>query len=370
MNVEELLKAMVEKESSDLFITVGIPPAIKSNEKFSSLTESPLTEKEAEKLIFSLMSDQQLKQFKETKEMNFAIFRENLGRFRVSAFFQRLQVGAVLRHIKTEIPTLETLHMPKVLERFSTIKQGLAIIVGAAGVGKSSTLAAMMGCRNQMMSGHIVTIEDPIEFVHEHQKSIITQREVGIDTESFESALKNTLRQAPDVILIGEIRNRETMNYALAFSETGHLCLSTLHASNAYQALDRIASFSPLDSRDQLWLDLSLNLKVIIAQRLIPTIAGGRIPAVEIMVNTPTITELIRKGNIHEIKQYMLRTNEYGMQTMDQSILKLFEAGVISEEDALKYAESENELRLAIKLKKGKEKNPAQHLTMLGDQDD
>lgn len=355
IELDRLLKFTKDYKGSDLFLTVGLPPTIKVFEKLIPISETVLTEGKIIDLLFGLLTEEQKADYLKTKEMNFAIQRADLGRFRVSLFQQRLQTGAVLRRIQTEIPTLEELNLPPLLGDLVMTKKGLILIVGPTGVGKSSTLAAMIGHRNEHSAGHIITIEDPIEFVHEHRKSIITQREIGIDTQTFASALKYTLRQAPDVILIGEIRNSDTMEHCLAFSETGHLCLSTLHASNAHQALDRMASFYPKEARDQLWLDLSINLKAIIAQRLIPMKEGeGKIPAIEILINTPLIADYIRKGKIDSIKEIMTRGGELGMQTFEQSLFKLYIENKITEEEALKFADSENELRLMIKLKTGK----------------
>ncbi len=355
MSLDAWLTMMVEKKASDLFIMVGVPPTVKSNGKMVALTTEKLTSEEAKEVVHSMMTDKQKDEFINHRELNFAIFRTDLGRFRVSAFQQRSFVGAVLRRIETIIPTLEELGVPSALSEFSLIQRGLVIVVGATGAGKSSTLAAMIGYRNRKSSGHIISIEDPIEFVHEHQNCIVTQREVGIDTESFEVALKNTLRQAPDVILIGEIRSQDTMNHAIAFAETGHLCLATLHANNANQALDRIANFFPPDMQHQLWMDLSLNLKGIIAQQLVPTLDGkGRVPVVEILINTPVVSEHIRKGDVSSLKEFMSKSNELGMQTFDQGLIKLYADKKISYESALKYADSENEVRLMIKLKGGK----------------
>lgn len=351
--VHDLLTKMVEQKGSDLFFTVGMPPSIKRDGILNNLSDTVITETQANDIIFSLMDEKQKTEFLTKKECNFAL-QTDIGRFRVNTFYQRCNVGAVLRRIETNIPELEALNVPKTLAEFVMLQRGLIILVGATGSGKSSTLAAMIGYRNKNASGHIITIEDPIEFVHPHAKSIITQREVGIDTESFDMALKNTLRQAPDVILIGEIRTQETMNYAINFAETGHLCLATLHANNANQAMDRIVNFFPHEKRQQLLTDLSLNLRAVIAQQLIPLAAGkGRIPAVEILVNTPIVSESIRKGEISIIKEYMAKSGTSGMQTFDQALFNLFIAKQITYEAALQYADSENELRLMIKLSKG-----------------
>ncbi len=354
MNLQAWLSEVVEKKASDLFITAGVPPMMKVHGTLVTLSGEKLTEAQTKEIVFDMLTNEQQAQFLKTKEFNFAIQRENLGRFRVSAFQQRSVYGAVLRRIESKIPTLKELDMPESLNSFVLAQRGLVLIVGATGAGKSSTLAAMIGERNKSTKGHIISIEDPIEFIHEHDGCIITQREVGIDTDSFEVALKNTLRQAPDVILIGEIRSLETMNYAMSFAETGHLCLATLHANNANQALDRIAGFFPHEMLKQLWMDLSLNLKAIIAQQLIPRIDGnGRAPAVEILINTPIIAEHIRKGEVNAIKEFMAKSGELGMQTFDQALFQLYKANKISYESALKYANSENELRLMIKLLPG-----------------
>ena len=351
--VNDLLTKMVEKKASDLFLTVGMPPCVKSDGVISNLSDVPFSPEEANETIFALMDEKQKTEFIKNKESNFAVQTDN-GRFRVNVFYQRCNMGAVLRRIETTIPALEQLNVPKTLSEFVMLQRGLIILVGATGSGKSSTLAAMIGYRNRNSYGHIITIEDPIEFVHTHAKSIITQREVGIDTDSFDTALKNTLRQAPDVILIGEIRTQETMNYAINFAETGHLCLATLHANNANQAMDRIVNFFPHEKHHQLQMDLSLNLKAVIAQQLIPLSTGkGRIPAVEILINTPAVAECIKKGEISGIKELMSKSSAIGMQTFDQALFKLYQDEKITYEEALQHADSENELRLMIKLSKG-----------------
>lgn len=354
MKFDDLLKHMVEKKASDLFITVGKPPSVKAHGKIISLGENDLSREKANAIVLGIMNEEQKKEFLEEKELNFAIHSESIGRFRVNAFYQRGNMGAVLRRIETNIPELEDLDLPKVLENFSMTKRGLVILVGATGAGKSSTLAAMINYRNKKSSGHIITIEDPIEFIHQHRNCIVTQREVGVDTDSFEIALKNTLRQAPDVILLGEIRSEATMNYAINFAETGHLCLATLHANNANQALDRIVNFFPSEKHPQLWSDLSLNLKAIVAQQLIPVAkGGGRVPAIEILINTPVVREYIKKGEVGTLKEFMTKGRELGMQTFDQALFDLYKAGKISYEEAVKHADSENELRLMVKLSKG-----------------
>ncbi|MCG7943851.1 MAG: PilT/PilU family type 4a pilus ATPase [Candidatus Thiodiazotropha taylori] len=351
MELNTLLAMMVKNKASDLFITAGREPSIKVDGKIHPVNKTALTAQQTKTLTYSIMTDAQQKEFDETHECNFAISAKKIGRFRVSAFVQRDAVGMVLRRIETNIPSLESLYLPSVLQDLSMAKRGLVIFVGATGTGKSTSLAAMIGYRNKRGDGHIISIEDPIEFIHDHNQCIITQREVGIDTESYQVALKNTLRQAPDVILIGEIRTRETMEHAIAFAETGHLCLSTLHANNANQALDRIIHFYPEDHREQIFMDLSLNLKSIVAQQLIPKADGnGRRAAIEVLLNTPLASELIRKGEIHKLKELMKRSNEHGMITFDQHLYRLYEEGVISYENALAHADSANDVRLMIKL--------------------
>ncbi len=353
---QNLLKKMVEKEGSDLFLTCGFPPAIKVDGSIHKATDTPLTADQAAMMVRSIMNDKQVKEFDATKECNFAIAPQGIGRFRVSAFIQQGMVGAVLRTIKTEIPTLEGLDLPPILKDVVMNKRGLVIVVGGTGSGKSTTLAAMIGHRNENSKGHIVSIEDPVEFVHPHKGCVITQREVGVDTETWHAALKNTLRQAPDVILIGEIRDRETMQYGIQFSETGHLCLATLHANSANQALDRIINFFPEERRSQLLMDLSLNTKAFVSQRLIPREAGvGRIAAMEIMLNSPLIADLIFKGEVGQIKEIMAKSTRLGMQTFDQSLFTLYEEGTISYEEAMRNADSKNELRLRIKLESKRE---------------
>ncbi|MCC5793976.1 MAG: PilT/PilU family type 4a pilus ATPase [Chromatiales bacterium] len=349
--MQGLLRKMVEKNGSDLFVTAGFPPAIKVDGQIHRAAEQPLTPDQSAIMIRSIMNDRQSREFDATKESNFAISPQGIGRFRVSAFVQQGHVGAVLRRIITRIPTLEDLDLPAVLQDVTMTKRGLAIVVGATGSGKSTTLAAMLNHRNLNSRGHIMTIEDPVEFVHPHGRCVVTHREVGVDTESWHAALKNTLRQAPDVIMIGEIRDRETMEYAIQFSETGHLCLATLHANSANQALDRIINFFPEEKRGQLLMDLSLNLRAMISQRLIPRRDGaGRIAAMEIMLHSPLIADLIFKGDIHRIKEIMAKSTRLGMQTFDQDLFSLFEKGKISFEDAMRNADSKNELRLRIKL--------------------
>ena len=356
--MQDLLKHMRAKNASDLFITADFPPAMKIDGKVTPVSGQILIAQHTKELARAIMNDRQTEEFEATKECNFAINPGNLGRFRVNAFFQQGRIGMVLRTISSEIPKLADLGLPPVLKDIAMTKRGLVIFVGGTGSGKSTSLAAMVGHRNDNAYDHIVTIEDPIEYVHQHHKSIITQREVGVDTDSWMSALKNTLRQAPDVILIGEIRDRETMDYAIAFAETGHLCMATLHANSTNQALDRIINFFPEERRQQLLMDLSLNLKAFVSQRLVPHRAGkGRVAAVEVMLNSPLVSELIFKGEVHEIKDVMKRSRELGMQTFDQSLFEIFESGRISYEDALRNADSVNDLRLQIKLESAESKN-------------
>lgn len=365
MEFEKLLRLMVEKGGSDLFITAGVPPSMKVNGKIMPVTKNPMSPEQTRETVHSVMNEQQRREFAEKHECNFAISARGIGRFRVSAFYQRNLAGMVLRRIETNIPTLDDLKLPEVLKKLALTKRGLVLFVGATGTGKSTSLAAMIGYRNKNTSGHIISIEDPIEYIHQHQNCIVTQREVGIDTESFEVALKNTLRQAPDVILIGEIRTRETMDYAVAFAETGHLALATLHANNANQALDRIINFFPPDRHNQVWMDLSLNLKAIVAQQLVPTPDGkGRRAVIEVLINTPLAADLIRKGEVHELKGLMKRSTELGMQIFDQALYNLYSQGEITYEDALLYADSANDLRLMIKL--GSETD-GEHLTSMSE---
>jgi twitching motility protein PilU len=353
---QNLLKKMVEKEGSDLFLTCGFPPAIKVDGTIHKATDTPLSADQSAMMVRAIMNDKQIKEFDSTKECNFAIAPQGIGRFRVSAFIQQGMVGAVLRTITTEIPTLEGMELPPILKDVVMNKRGLVIVVGGTGSGKSTTLAAMIGHRNENSKGHIVSIEDPVEYVHPHKGCVITQREVGVDTETWHAALKNTLRQAPDVILIGEIRDSETMLYGIQFSETGHLCLATLHANSANQALDRIINFFPEERRTQLLMDLSLNTKALISQRLIPRETGvGRIAAMEIMLASPLISDLIFKGEVGQIKEIMAKSTRLGMQTFDQSLFVLYEDGIISYEEAMRNADSKNELRLRIKLESKRE---------------
>ncbi|NDP60843.1 MAG: PilT/PilU family type 4a pilus ATPase [Oxalobacteraceae bacterium] len=350
--MNDLLRLMVSKNGSDLFITTDFAPAFKIDGKIMPVSNQLLTASHTIELARAIMSDRQAAEFEATKECNFAISPGGLGRFRVSAFVQQQKVGMVLRTITTEIPTVEQLGLPPQLKDIAMTKRGLVIMVGATGSGKSTTLAAMIGYRNEHSHGHIITIEDPVEYIHPHRNCIVTQRDVGLDTDSWATALKNALRQAPDVIQIGEIRDRETMDHAIAFAETGHLCLATLHANSANQALDRIINFFPEERRQQLLMDLSLNLKAMVSQRLVPLRdTKGRCVAVEIMLNSPLISDLIFKGDVHEIKEIMKKSRELGMVTFDQALFDLYEADKISYENALRNADSVNDLRLAIKLR-------------------
>ncbi|MCU0972606.1 MAG: PilT/PilU family type 4a pilus ATPase [Burkholderiales bacterium] len=356
--MNDLLRVMVSKKASDLFITAGFPPAIKVDGKVTPISNQTLAPTHTQELARSIMNDKQAEEFEASKECNFAISPPGVGRFRVNAFVQQARVGLVLRTINSAIPKIEELGLPPQLKEIALTKRGLVVFVGGTGSGKSTSLAAMIGFRNENTQGHIVTIEDPIEYVHEHKNCIVTQREVGVDTDSWHAALKNTLRQAPDVILIGEIRDRDTMDYAIAFAETGHLAMATLHANSANQALDRIINFFPEERRAQLLMDLSLNLKAFVSQRLIPMKdSKGRVAAVEILINSPLISDLIFKGDVHEIKEIMAKSRELGMQTFDQHLFDLHEEGKISYEDALRNADSVNDLRLRIKLYSQSSKN-------------
>jgi twitching motility protein PilU len=351
MNFADLLKLMKHKKGSDLFITAGVPPSMKVDGRIQPITKQVLTPEQSRQFVYGIMNEQQRRDFEAHNECNFSIAHQEVGRFRVNVFLQQGRVGMVLRTINTEIPRFDDLHLPKVLADIALTKRGLVLFVGGTGSGKSTSLAAMIGYRNEYSYGHIITIEDPIEFVHDHKNCIITQREVGVDTTSYEVALKNAMRQAPDVILLGEVRARETMDLAIQFAETGHLCLTTLHANSANQALDRIINFFPEEKRNQLLMDLSLNLKGIVSQRLIPMKGGkGRVPAVEVMINSPLIQDLIMKGDIPGIKELMAKSGESGMQTFDQSLFNLYEADLITYDDALRNADSINDLRLRIKL--------------------
>ena len=354
--MQDLLRRVVDKKGSDLFITAGFAPAIKVDGEIRPQSERALTPEQSATLVRSIMSDRQTREFDATKECNFAIAPAGIGRFRVSAFVQQGLVGCVIRMINSKIPTIEELDLPQVLKDVVMSKRGLVILVGGTGSGKSTSLAAMLDYRNINTRGHIITIEDPVEYVHPHKGCVVTHREVGVDTDSWHAALKNTLRQAPDVILIGEIRDRDTMEYGIQFAETGHLVLATLHANSSNQALDRIINFFPEEKREQLLMDLSLNTRAMISQRLIPREAGkGRIAAVEIMLNTPLIADLIFKGEVAQIKEVMAKSTRLGMKTFDQSLFDLYEAGFISYEDALRNADSKNEVRLRIKLESKRE---------------
>jgi twitching motility protein PilU len=357
--MQELLKRVVERQASDLFITANFPPAIKLDGEIRPQMERALTPDQSAILVRAIMNDRQTKEFDATKECNFAIAPPGIGRFRVSAFVQQSYVGCVIRVINAKIPSFEELDLPPILKEVVLSKRGLVIIVGGTGSGKSTTLASMLGYRNDKTRGHIVTIEDPVEYVHPHKGCVVTHREVGVDTDSWEAALKNTLRQAPDVILIGEIRARETMEYCIQFAETGHLVLATLHANSSNQALDRIINFFPEERREQLLMDLSLNIRALISQRLIPREAGsGRIAAMEIMLNSPLIQDLIFRGEVAKIKEVMSRSTRVGMKTFDQALFDLFEQGFISYEDALRNSDSKNELRLRVKLESKRENKP------------
>ncbi len=356
--MHDLLRLMLSKKASDLFITAGFPPALKIDGKMTQVSQQSLTANHTAALARAIMNDKQAAEFEETQECNFAINPPDIGRFRVNTFIQQQRVGIVLRTITTQIPEFDDLGLPQVLKEVVMSKRGLVIFVGGTGSGKSTSMAALIGHRNKNSYGHIITIEDPVEYVHEHINCVITQREVGVDTDSWEAALKNTLRQAPDVILIGEIRDRETMEHAIAFAETGHLCMGTLHANSANQALDRIINFFPEERRAQLLMDLSLNMRAFVAQRLIPLKDGkGRAAAIEIMLNSPLISDLIFKGDVHELKEIMKKSSEMGMQTFDMALFDHYEAGRISYEDAMRNADSMNELRLKIKLEGAEAKN-------------
>jgi len=369
--VNDLLRLMISRNGSDLFLTADFPPAIKVDGRVTKVSPQPLTGQHTMALARAVMNDKQAAEFEKTKECNFAISPQGIGRFRCNAFVQMGHIGLVFRVIPQALPTIDQLGLPKVLKDVTMTKRGLVIMVGATGSGKSTSLAAMVDWRNEHSHGHIITIEDPVEFVHPHKNCIITQREVGIDTDGREHALKNTLRQAPDVILMGEIRDRETMEHAVAFAETGHLCMATLHANSSNQALDRIINFFPEERRAQLLMDLSLNLKAIISQRLLPREEGkGRIAAVEIMLNTPLVSDMIFKGEVGELKELMKRSRELGMQTFDQALFDLYEQRHVSYEDALRNADSVNDLRLQIKLNSARARNQdlaagTEHLTIV-----
>lgn len=349
--MRDLLKLMVDKKGSDLFITVDFPPAIKIDGKVTPVSKTKLTPENTKALTYAIMNDRQLKDYEATKECNFAIAPASIGRFRINAFIQQGNTGMVARTIETKVPTLDGLGLPEVMKEISMTKRGLVIMVGGTGSGKSTSLAAMINHRNENSYGHIITVEDPIEYVHPHKNCILMQREVGVDTDDWEIALKNSLRQAPDVILLGEIRDRHTMEFGMAFAETGHLAMATLHANSANQALDRVINFFPQERHQQLFMDLSLNMKAMISQRLLKKVDGkGRVAAIEIMLNSPLIADLILKGEVHMIKEIMSKSNELGMKTFDQALFDLYEADAITYEDALRNADSMNELRLRIKL--------------------
>jgi twitching motility protein PilU len=349
--MHDLLRLMAQKNGSDLFITANFPPAIKVDGKVTPVSSQVLTSQHTSELARSIMNDRQAAEFETSKECNFAISPSGIGRFRVNALLQQGRVGVVCRTINLTIPTLSDLGLPTVLKDIAMTKRGLVIFVGGTGTGKTTSLAALVDHRNRNSHGHIITVEDPIEFVHEHKNCIVTQREIGVDTDSWEAALKNTLRQAPDVILMGEVRDRETMDHAIAFAETGHLCLATLHANSTNQAIDRIINFFPEERRHQLLMDLSLNLRALVSQRLLPKKDGkGRVAAIEILLNSPLISDLIFKGEVQEIKEIMKKSRELGMQTFDQALFDLYEGGRVTYEDALRNADSVNDLRLQIKL--------------------
>jgi twitching motility protein PilU len=358
IEMDALLRQMAEQEASDLFVTVGMPPSLKVNGSVVPLADKPLNIQQVEALVYGIMTEQQVDDFKEALEANFALHDSRLGRFRINVFQQQNEVGMVIRRIKMQIPTFEELQLPAQLRELSMGKRGLVLLVGATGSGKSSSLAAMVGHRNLNSHGHIVSVEDPVEYVHVHRGCVVTQREVGIDTHSYEAALQNTLRQAPDVILIGEIRSRETMEYAIAFAETGHLVLSTLHATNAPQALDRIINFFPAERRSQLLMDMSLHMNAVVAQRLLPSARGQqRRVAVEMMLNTPLVADLILRGETHLLRDVMKKSSQQGMKTFDQALFELYKEGEISLDDAIMHADSPNEVRLMIKL--GGQHDPA-----------
>jgi twitching motility protein PilU len=354
--MQDLLRRMVDRKGSDLFITSGFPPAIKIDGEVRPQTDKALTPEQSAVLVRSIMNDRQTREFDASKEANFAIAPPGIGRFRVSAFVQQGMTGCVIRQINSTIPTIEELELAPILKDIVMSKRGIVLVVGATGSGKSTSLAAMVGYRNEKTRGHIVTIEDPVEYVHQHRGCVVTHREVGVDTESWHTALKNTLRQAPDVIMIGEVRDRETMEYGIQFAETGHLVLATLHANSSNQALDRIINFFPEEKREQLLMDLSLNIRAMVSQRLIPREkTEGRIAAMEIMIGTPLVADLIFRGEVAKIKEVMARSNRLGMKTFDQALFDLYEAGVISYEEGLRNADSKNELRLRVKLESKRE---------------
>lgn len=362
--MQDLLKRMVEKKGSDLFITAGFPPAIKIDGEVRPQADKPLTVEQSAQLVRAIMNDRQTREFDASKECNFAIAPMGIGRFRVSAFVQQGYTGCVVRQINAKIPTIEDMELPLILKDVVSSKRGLVLVVGSTGSGKSTSLAAMLDYRNQHTRGHIISIEDPIEYVHPHKGCVVTQREVGVDTDTWLTALKNALRQAPDVLLIGEIRDRETMEYAIQFAETGHLVLATLHANSANQALERIINFFPEERREQLLMDLSLNIRALISQRLIPRQRSkGRIAAMEIMLQSPLISDLIFRGDVAQIKEIMAKSNRIGMKTFDQALFEFYESGIISYEDALRNADSKNEVRLRIKLESKRDQTDAEEST-------
>jgi twitching motility protein PilU len=367
MDFKAYLKIMVEKDASDIYISSGAPVSAKINGQLTPLEEEKQTRNQVKAIAYSIMDAEQIGEFEKKPEMNLAISEDGIGRFRVNIFRQRNSISMVIRNIKTDIPSWENLGLPEILTDVVMSKRGLVLFVGATGSGKSTSLASLIDYRNSNDAGHIITIEDPIEFVHSHKKSIVNQREVGVDTDSYEDALKNTLRQAPDVILIGEIRDRDTMEHAIAFAETGHLSISTLHANNANQALDRIINFFPEERRNQLLLDLSLNLRAFVSQRLVKTVDGKRAAAVEILLGTPLVQDMIRRGDVHEIKEVMQKSENIGMQTFDRALFKLVEAGRISLDEALKNADSPNNLRLSLTLNNSDavEKKEAVNLSLM-----
>jgi len=370
MDISSFLKLMVDKGASDLFFSVGAPVQMKVEGLTAPVSKSVLKSHQMHEMAYSLMNDKQQSEFDETLEMNLGISLNDLGRFRVNVFRQRGETAMVVRYIKGEIPTIEDLHLPTKLQDIIMEMRGLVLVVGATGSGKSTSLASMIDYRNERHSGHILTIEDPIEFLHRHKKSVVDQREVGLDTLSYENALKNAMREAPDVILIGEIRDRDTMKHAIAYAETGHLCISTLHANNANQAMDRVINFFPEEARTQLLIDLSLNLKAIISQRLVPGVKSKRMPAVEIMLNSPYISDLIEKAKIDEIKEVMSRSREQGMQTFDQALFDLYKSGEITAEEAIKHADSKNNLGLEIRMSESKDFSDSDNEFIIDKDDD
>ncbi len=367
MDITPFFKLMVDKGASDLFFSVGAPPNIKIEGITSPIGQAPIKSQQMAEIALSIMSDEQQKEFDATMELNMAISISGVGRFRINMFRQRGEMAMVVRYIKGIIPSIEELGLPKILKTVMMELRGLVLVVGATGSGKSTTLASMIDHRNENHRGHILTIEDPIEYLYQHKKSIVDQREIGIDTLNYENALKNAMREAPDVILIGEIRDRNAMKHAIAYAETGHLCISTLHANNANQALDRVINFFPEDAKQQLLMDLSLNLRAIISLRLIPGIESHRVPAVEVLLNSPYITDLIDKGKVDEIKEVMARSNEQGMQTFDQALLALYKEGKITKDNAIKYADSKNNVGLQIRLNEEHDFSDNEHLTIQPD---